>query len=163
MSTLPKTNDADLWKQWFKNECRITNDHGAPVKPGYLLVTFLAQSREFSWAEHCPETVEGLSFPEFLIKYGKFEQEWGGGFTITDDVAQNISYVYQILYKERPDFRDIILSLNRKELYEGRDGGFVGGRGDNEIGWHTDDSPPLYLAITKISEDTIKVSVSHKK
>lgn len=149
-------------------------------------MAFLAQSHEFSWAEHCPETVEGLSspeflirhgkryalataskdrlsFPEFLIAYGKFEEEWGAGFTITKYVAEQISYVYQTLYEERPDFRDIILSLNGKELYKGRDGEFLGGTGDNEIGWHTDDSPPQYMRITKISEDAITVSVSHKK
>lgn len=63
------------------------------MEAGRGIVYHLAHSREFSWAEHCPETVEGLSFPEFLIKYGKFEQEWSGGFTIPADVAQNVLIV----------------------------------------------------------------------
>lgn len=159
----PNTNDEDIWKQWFKYWCRIKNDSGAPMEAGSTIVRILAHSREFSWAEHCPETVGDLSFPEFLIKHGKFEQEWGGRFTIPDHVAQNISYVFETLYKERPDFTYDIISLNGEELYAGRSGGFVGGTGDNEIGWNTDDSPSLYLNITAISEVSITVGVSQEQ
>jgi hypothetical protein len=113
--------------------------------------------KNLPWAENCP-----LGFANYIIKNGDYAEEWGTIFTIKESTANDICYILKTLYQKRNDFRNEIMGLNGSILYKGRKGSFIGGTGDNEIGWHADDSPPCILHITKLNENEINVYIGNE-